>query len=62
MYGLPVPAVVSEVLSLLKPRLHQGTADTGVAGLINPEAEPRARDADLSGVAALDQAGLASDP
>ena len=29
--GLPVPAAVSEVLSLLKLRLHQGTADTGVA-------------------------------
>ena len=54
MHGLPVPAAVSEVLSLLKLRLHQGTADTGVAVSIDSVGEPRARDADLSRVAALD--------
>ena len=54
MHGLPVPAAVSEVLSLLKLRLHQGTADTGVTASVHPVGEPRARDADLGGVAALD--------
>ena len=62
MHGLPVPAAVSEVLSLLKLRLHQGTADTGVAVSVHPVGEPRARDADLGGVAALDHAVVSAAP
>ena len=62
MHGLPVPAAVSEVLSLLKLRLHQGTADTGVTASVHPVGEPRARDADLGGVAALDHAVVSMDP
>ena len=62
MHGLPVPAAVSEVLSLLKLRLHQGTADTGVAVSVHPVGEPRARDADLGGVAALDHAVVSVAP
>ena len=54
MHGLPVAAAVSEVLALLQLRLHQGTAHTGVAVSVHPVGEPRARDADLGGVAALD--------
>ena len=42
-----------EVLPLLQLRLHQGTADTGVAVGIHPVGEARARNADLGGVAAL---------
>ena len=62
MHGLPVPAAVSEVLSLLKLRLHQGTADTGVAVSVHPVGEPRARNADLGGVAALDDAVVSVAP
>ena len=47
---------MGEVLSLLQLRLHQGTAHTGVAVSVHPVGEPRARDADLGGVAALDHA------
>ena len=47
---------MSEVLSLLQQCLHQGTANTGVAVSIYPVGEPRAGDADLGGVAALDHA------
>ena len=53
MHGLPITAAVREVLALLQLRLHQGTADTGVAVSVHPVAEPCARNADLSGVAAL---------
>ena len=53
---------MGEVLSLLKLRLHQGTADTGVAVNVNPIGEPRARDADLGGVAALDHAVVSVAP
>ena len=56
MHGLRVPAAVSEVLSLLKLRLHQGTANTSVTVSVHPVGEPRARDADLGGVAALEHA------
>ena len=56
MHGLPITAAVREVLALLRLRLHQGTADTGVAVNVHPVGEPRARDADLGGVAALDHA------
>ena len=44
---------MSEVLALLQLLFHQGTADTGVAVSVNAETEPRARDADLGGVAPL---------
>ena len=53
VHGLPVPAAVREVLSLLQQFLHQGTADTGVAVSVQPVGEPGARDADLGGVTAL---------
>ena len=62
MHGLPVPAAVSEVLSLLKLRLQQGTADTGVAVSVHPIGEPGARNADLGGVAALDHAVVSVTP
>ena len=62
MHWLPVSAAVSEVLSLLKLRLHQGTSDTGVAVSVHPVGEPRARDADLGGVAALDHAVVSVAP
>ena len=53
---------MGEVLSLLQLRLHQGTADTGVAVSVHPVGEPRARDADLGGVAALDHAVVSVAP
>ena len=53
MHGLPITAAVREVLALLQLRLHQGTADTGVAVSVHPVGEPRARDADLFGVRPL---------
>ena len=62
VYRLPVPAAVSEVLSLLQQRLHQGAANAGVAVSIDPEAEPCARDADLGGGAALDHAVVSVPP
>ena len=36
MHGLPITAAVREVLALLQLRLHQGTADTGVAVSVHP--------------------------
>ena len=54
MHWLPVTAAVSEVLSLLQQRLHQRTANAGVAVSVDSVGEPRTRNADLSGVAALD--------
>ena len=42
MHGLLISAAVSEVLSLLHLRLHEGVADTGVAVTIDSVAEPRA--------------------
>ena len=62
MHGLPITAAVSEVLSLLKLRLHQGTADTGVAVSVNAETEPRARDANLGGVTPLHHAVVSVAP
>ena len=51
-----------EVLALLQLRLHQGTADTGVAVSVHPLGEPSARNADLRGVAALDHAVVSVAP
>ena len=62
MHGLPITAAVREVLALLQLRLHQGTADTGVAVRVHSVGEPRARNADLSGVAALDHAVVSVTP
>ena len=62
MHGLPVTAAVREVLALLQLRLHQGTADTGVAVSVHPLGEPRARDAGLGGVAVLDHAVVSVAP
>ena len=62
MHWLPITAAVREVLALLQLRLHQGTADTGMAVSIHPVGEPRARDADLGGVAALDHAVVSVAP
>ena len=56
MHWLPVAAAVSEVLPLLQQRLHKGAANAGVAVSVHPVGEPRARDAGLGGVAALDHA------
>ena len=53
MYGLPITAPVSEVLSLFQQCLHQGTANTGVAVSVYSVGEPRAGNAGLGGVAAL---------
>ena len=62
MHGLPITAAVREVLSLLQLRLHQGTADTGMAVSVHSVGESRARDADLGGVAALDHAVVSVAP
>ena len=48
---------MGEVLSLFQQCLHQGAAHAGVAVSVHPVGEPRARDADLGGVAALDEGG-----
>ena len=50
MHGLPIPAAVSEVLTLLQLSLLKGAAHTGVAVSVHPKAEPRASNANLSGV------------
>ena len=62
MHWLPVAAAVSEVLPLLQQRLHKGAANAGVAVSVHPVGEPRARDADLGGVAALDHAVVSVAP
>ena len=62
MHWLPVTAAVSEVLSLLQQRLHQGAANAGVAVSVDSVGEPRARDADLGGIAALDHAVVSVAP
>ena len=62
MNGLPVAAAVSEVLSLFKQRFHQRTANAGVAVSVDSVGEPRTRNADLSGVAALDHAVVSVAP
>ena len=62
MHGLPVAAAVSEVLSLLQQRLHQGAANAGVAVSIDSVGEPRARHADLFAVLPLDHAVVSVAP
>ena len=62
MHWLPVAAAVSEVLPLLQQRLHKGAANAGVAVSVHPVGEPRARDVDLGGVAALDHAVVSVAP
>ena len=62
MHGLPVPAAVSEVLSLLQQRLHQRTANAGVAVSVDSVGEPRARHADLLAVLPLDHAVVSVAP
>ena len=62
MNGLPVAAAVGEVLSLFKQRFHQRTANAGVAVSVDSVGEPRTRNADLSGVAALDHAVISVAP
>ena len=62
MHWLPLAAAVSEVLPLLQQRLHKGAANAGVAVSVHPVGEPRARDADLGGVAALDHAVVSVAP
>ena len=62
MHGLPVPAAVSEVLSLLQQRLHQGAANAGVAVSIDSVGEPRTRHADLLAVLPLDHAVVSVAP
>ena len=62
MHWLPVTAAVGEVLSLLQQRLHQRTADTGVAVGIDSVGEPRARHADLLAVLPLDHAVVSVAP
>ena len=53
---------MSEVLPLLQQRLHKGAANAGVAVSVHPVGEPRARDAALGGVAALDHAVVSVAP
>ena len=62
MNGLPVAAAVGEVLSLFKQRFHQRTANAGVPVSVDSVGEPRTRNADLSGVAALDHAVVSVAP
>ena len=62
MNGLPVAAAVGEVLSLFKQRFHQRTANAGVAVSVDSVGETRTRNADLSGVAALDHAVVSVAP
>ena len=53
MNGLPVTAAMSEVLPLLQQCLNQGASRAGVAVIVHPAGEPRARDTGLGGLAAL---------
>ena len=62
MHGLPITAAVSEVLSLLQQRLHQRTANAGVAVSVDSVGEPRARHADLLAVLPLDHAVVSVAP
>ena len=62
MNGLPVAAAVGEMLSLFKQRFYQRTANAGVAVSVDSVGEPRTRNADLSGVAALDHAVVSVAP
>ena len=62
MHGIPVAAAMSDVLALLQLCLYQGIAHAGVAVSVHPVGESRARNADLSGVAALDHAVVSVAP
>ena len=62
MHGFPVTAAMSEVLSLLQQRLHQGAANAGVAVSIDSVGEPRARHADFLAVLPLDHAVVSVAP
>ena len=62
VHGLPIPAAVSEVLSLLQQRLHQGAANAGVAVSIDSVGELRTRHADLLAVLPLDHAVVSVAP
>ena len=53
---------MSEVLSLLQQRLHQGAANAGVAVSIDSVGEPRARHADLLAVLPLDHSVVSVAP
>ena len=53
---------MSEVLSLLQQRLHQGAANAGVAVSIDSVGEPRARHADFLAVLPLDHAVVSVAP
>ena len=53
---------MGEVLPLLQQCLHQGAAHAGVAVSVHPGGEPRARDTDLGGVAALHHAIVSVTP
>ena len=54
MHRFPVTAAMSEMLPLLQQRLHQCTANAGVAVSVDSVGEPRARHADLLAVLPLD--------
>ena len=54
VHGFPVATAVRQVLPLLKLHLLQGAPHDCVAVAIHPVGEPRARDADLGDLAALD--------
>ena len=56
MHRFPVTAAVSEMLPLLQQRLHQRTANAGVAVSVDSVGEPSARHADLLAVLPLDHA------
>ena len=62
MHGYLVTAAMSEVLSLLQQRLHQGAANAGVAVSIDSVGEPRARHADLFAVLPPDHAVVSVAP
>ena len=62
MQRFPVTAAVSEMLPLLQQRLHQRTANAGVAVSVDSVGEPRTRNADLSGVAPLHHTVVSATP
>ena len=62
MHRFPVTAAVSEMLPLLQQRLHQRTANAGVAVSVDSVGEPSARHADLLAVLPLDHAVVSVAP
>ena len=58
----PITASLSQVLALLELSLLKSAAHTGVAVSVDSVGEPRTRNADLSGVAALDHAVISVAP